>query len=132
MNRCAAVDLVTCTLQSFRIPEADALRRGESHAIGILWWNRQLMLKLAAMEITYEDDVHRPEVESLLADIKETCLQCTPCLRKLLSLAPEAERTRESIDCAVKAFESMKAFMEEICEYLSPEMIPYYQVKFGT
>jgi hypothetical protein len=131
MNRNPAVDLLRDTLQAFKVPDRDSLARGDSDAIGILWQDRTLMLRLAAMEITYSGEVHRPEVESLLGDIKKTCLQCTPCLRKLLSLAPEVERSQESIDCATKAFEAMKSFLEEACEYLGPDLLSYHQVKFG-
>jgi hypothetical protein len=131
MTGTLAVDLLRDTLQAFKVPDPDSLARGDSDAIGVLWQDRKLMLKLTAMELSFVDEVHRPEVESLLGDMKETCLQCTPCLRKLLSLAPDKERSQESIDCARQAFEAMKTFLEEACEYLAPEMLSYHQVKFG-
>lgn len=124
-------NLLEETLKSFKLPNLDSLRNGDSDAIGIVWEDRRLMLRLAAMEITYRDESHRPELEHLLAEIKQTCLQCTPCLRKLLSSSGSEARTRESIDCASKAYEAMVRFLEEACEYVSPEMLSYFQVKFG-
>jgi hypothetical protein len=124
-------DILSDTLKQFRVPNQEELLRGDPEAIAILWEDRRLLLRLASMELECEDEIHRPELESLLADIKRTCLECTPCLRKLLVSAGTESRTRESLDCASRAYASMKAFLEEACEYLAPDMLSYYQVKFG-
>lgn len=128
MNRTTGI--IEDTLLQFRVPDMQSLQRGDPEAVAILWEDRRILLRLTAMEITYQDEVHRPEVEHLLADIKKTCLECTPCLRKLLFSSSEVP-SQEAIECATRAYESMRSFLEEACEYLSPEMLSYYQVKFG-
>jgi hypothetical protein len=129
MNRVPSTTVLRETLQSFKIPNIDSLSRGDPEAIAILWEDRSLLLRLSAMEVNCKDEIHRPELESLLGDIKKTCLECTPCLRKLL--ISSQPRSQESIDCALNAYRSMKAFMEETCELVSPDMLSYFQVKFG-
>lgn len=130
MNQAHAANLLEETLKSFKVPNMEGLLRGDREAVAVVWENRNLMLRLTAMEITYEDEAHRPELEHLLAEVKATCLQCTPCLRKLM-LSGAEKLSGESIECASRAYHQMVQFLEEACEYMAPEMLSLHAVKFG-